>query len=169
MKKFLKIIFITPVTIIMLFVIIVILNIVFGGYSFESDIDCVNSSFNNAFTLETIVYKYENNSNELLIYNSSDNEIFEAVLNKKQVLGKTKYKLKKSSTSAPITYNKNWTEVNRNLRYIFVDYEEDIKNIDCEGYEPVGTKIYYKLPNGEEKSCWIYIIDETKTDEISLS
>ena len=162
MKKFLKTTFFILITIIVLFAIIVILNTIFGGYTFETDIDCVNSNYNNEFNLETIVFKYENNYKEILIYNSSNNEIFECVLDKKQFLGKTKYRLKKSSTSAPVTYHKNWNEVNSNLRYIFVDFEEDIKDVECEGYEPVGTKIYYKIPTGEEKSCWIYVIDKTK-------
>lgn len=153
------------ITIIVSFVIIVTLNIVFGGYNFKSDIDCVNSSYISSYinesNLETIVFKYENDRKEILIYNSSNNEIFECILDKKQFSGETKYRLRKSSTSAPITYRKNWTEVNSNLRYIFVDFEEDIKDVDCEGYNPIGTKIYYKIPNGEEKSCWIYVIDET--------
>lgn len=161
MKKFFKTTFFMLITIIVLFAIIVILNTVFGGYNFKSDIDCVNSKYNNEFNLETIVFKYENNCKEILIYNSSNNEIFECILDKKQFLGETKYRLRKSSTSAPVTYYKNWTEVNSNLRYIFVDFEEDIKDVECEGYNPIGTKIYYKIPNGEEKSCWIYVIDET--------
>lgn len=161
MKKFLKTAFFILITIIVSFVIIVISNIIFGGYNFKSDIDCVNSSYINEFNLETIVFKYENDCKEILIYSSSNNMIFECILDKKQFSGETKYKLRKRSTSALNTYYKNWTEVNSNLRYIFVDFEEDIKDIECEGYNPIGTKIYYKIPNGEEESCWIYVIDET--------
>lgn len=50
----------------------------------------------------------------------------------------------------------------------FFDFENDIENIDCGGYTTIGTRVNYQLRNGEKESCWIYIINKTKTDEISL-
>lgn len=36
-------------------------------------------------------------------------------------------------------------------------YEDDIKDIDCGDSQPKGTQIQ----NGDKKSCWIYVVDET--------
>lgn len=40
-------------------------------------------------------------------------------------------------------------------------YEDDIKDIDCGDSQPKGTQIHYKIQNGDKKSCWIYVVDET--------
>lgn len=140
-----------------------IYNNLFSGYNYGSDLDCIKyHSFKN-HDAQTIVFKYENKKREIILFNTQDNFFYNCILDKKQKNGKTMYRLNCKSNTPPITYHTEWTEVDKNLRYIFVDYENDIEDIDCQGFEPIGTKIYYTIANGEQKSCWIYIIDESVT------
>lgn len=57
-----------------------------------------------------------------------------------------------------VHWYKEWNEVDKHLKYIFVDFENDIENIDCGGYTPIGTRVNYQLRNGDKESCWIYIL-----------
>lgn len=153
---------IIPITLILLICVgAFVTNFFLGGYVYNSDIESINDNYKNGFELKTIIYKYENNDKEILIYNSVNNNVIQCILQKKTFWGKTKYKLCISSTAVPITHRNKWTVVDKDLKYIFVDYQEDIKDINCENLDPQGTKILYELPNGESKSCWIYIVDET--------
>lgn len=162
MKKFIKTIILVPIIIVISFIIIFGINYIFGGYNYESDIDCINHYVGYEYQVNTVLYKYDNNNKEILLYNSNNGTFFNCILDKKNKNGKTLYKFNKSSNTPPITWNTEWNEIDKNLKFIFVDYENDIEDIDCMGYEPQGTKIYYKLANGKEESCWIYIIDKTK-------
>ena len=140
------------------------MQLFFGGYNYTSDIECVNSDSDDTFYIENVIFKYENDKKEFIIYNNPDDIICQFILKKREFLGETKYKSWIMEMPAPpITYHKEWTEIDKNLRYIFVDYENDIEDIDCQGFEPVGTKIYYTIANGKQESCWIYIIDESVT------
>lgn len=164
MKKHFKVIILTPIIIVLLFALLFGYNILFGGYNYETDIDCVNNTIFD-YQVDNVIYKYENEKNEILLYNSKSGRVFQCLLKKRKNLDKIEYKLKYSATAVPITYHKEWAEVDKNLRYIFTDYENDIEDIDCDGFEPIGTKIYYHLSDGTEESCWIYVIDETNMDK----
>ncbi|MDE5984759.1 MAG: hypothetical protein K2H13_05850, partial [Eubacterium sp.] len=141
LKKAILYLIMIPFLIIILFVFSFIVQLFFGGYNYTSDIECVNSS--KSFHIEEVVFKYENDKKEFIIYNDSNYDVCQSILKKREFLGETKYKHWISETAGPITYYTEWTEIDKNLRYICVDYENDIEDIDCQGFEPVGTKIYY--------------------------
>lgn len=148
---------------VLFFIVVLIIHNIFGGYNYMTDIECIEyNSFEN-FDVKTMVFKYENSRSEIIFFNTENNLFYTCYLDKKLKNGKTMYRMKSKSNMPPITYHTEWTEVDKNLRYIFVRYEKDIEDIDCQGFEPVGTKIYYTIANGERKSCWIYIIDESVT------
>lgn len=150
-----------PIILVFLLIFSLLVQFFWSGYDYTSDIECVNSS--KYFECKEIVFKYENDKKVFLIYNDSNNIVYQCILNKRKFLEETKYKLLINRTAAPTPFLKEWTEIDQDLRFIFVDYENDIEDIDCQGFEPVGTKIYYNIANGEQKSCWIYIIDESVT------
>ncbi|MCM1115464.1 MAG: hypothetical protein NC397_08215 [Clostridium sp.] len=167
MKKSFKCILLFLLAIIVLFIMLFSLNYFFGGYSYNNDIECLNHYMSQDCQIKEIVYKYENEDNEILLYNSNNGMFFNCILDKKSNSNVTKYRLNHNSNSTPVTWNNEWEEIGGKLKYIFVKYEDDIKNIDCGDCSPLGTKINYKLMNGEEKSCWIYIIDRTKDNSVS--
>lgn len=140
-------------------------HILFGGYDYESDIECINDLSNNDSNLiddkvDNVVFRYKTGGKELLLYNSADGEFFTSILDYKEKNGKTYYQNWISETKPPITYHTEWEKVSDDFYYIYVKYEEDMEEIDCMGYEPVGTEIYYKLPYGKTERCYIYIIDK---------
>lgn len=165
MKKFLKVIVLLLLTIVIFPLLILGSDYLFGGYNYESDIDCINDYVGFGYQVNKVLYKYENENKEILLYESNNGTFFNCILEKKSKNNKYLYRFKKSSNTPPITWNKEWEEVDKNLKYIFVDYQDDIKDIDCMGYEPEGTKIYYKLEDGKEESCWIYIIDKSQNGD----
>jgi len=140
-------------------VIVVAVNCT-GWYT--SDIDCVNDTGMLVPKIEKVIYKYETNHRELLLYNSSDGEFNRYVLKKIKIGNKNFYKYASYNNMPPIEWDAKWTRITRNLKYIFVQYKDDIEDFDCEGYTPEGTKIHYVIASGEEDWCWIYIIDKTK-------
>ncbi len=131
----------------------------FSGYKYDSDIECINSSV----AYEKTLFKLEDDDHELIYFRSKYTEhINKCELKKKKIFGDIKYKIVALDTSSPHYLDKKWIAFNDDIKYIAVKYEDDIKNIDCEGYKPVGTKINYKKGDGEKTSCWIYVIDKTK-------
>lgn len=140
-------------------------HIAFGGYDYESDIECINDLNNNGSSLiddkvDDVVFRYKTGGKELFLYNSADGEFFTSILDYKEKNGKTYYRNRITKTEPPITYHTEWEKVSDDFYYIYVDYEKDLEEIDCMGYEPVGTEIYYKLPYGRTERCYIYVIDK---------
>lgn len=155
----------SPLIITVCFIIfIIVISVLFSGYKYNSDIECINSvaSGDEFFEINNVLFKFENKSKELVFYNSKDDYVIQCSLRRKEIFGKIKYKFITSSNSGLNYYIKEWQCFDKNIEYIFVKYEDDIKNIDCKGYKPVGTKINYKNGDGKETSCWIYVIDKTK-------
>lgn len=133
-----------------------------NGYRFESDIECVNYNTPSVSQYGKTIYKYENDACEILIYKSNDGTIFESTMHKKIINGKVKYKFhSQNSTSLPTTFYE-WTKVNEDVKYIYLDLYEDIEKVDCGGYEPASEKIEYTYKDGEKDSCWIFVIDKTQ-------
>lgn len=128
----------------------------FFSYRYNSDVEAVSSSLGK---FKSIIYKYETNKNEIVLYNSVDHDTFECTLSKQKIFGNEKYKIKVCHTSAFVSYD--WKKVNRNLKYVSLRNEEDIKNFDCEGYEPIKTKITYTIAKGCNETRWVYVIDKT--------
>lgn len=133
-----------------------------NGYRFESDIECVNYNMPYISQYSKTIYKYENDDCEILIYNSNDGNIFELTMIKKTINDNVKYKFHSQNATSLPTSNYEWTEVNEDVKYIYLDLYEDIENIDCGGYQPVSEKIEYTYQNGEKDSCWIFVIDKTQ-------
>lgn len=165
MKKFLKVIALFLLIVVVFPLLILGIDSIFGGYNYKTDIDCVNSRVGYGFQVKTVLYKYENEDKEILLYEPNNGTFFNCVLGKKSKNGEDLYRFEKGSNTPPITWFKEWVEVDKNLQYIFVDFQDDIEDIDCMGYEPEGAKIYYKIATGEEESCWIYVIDKTKSEK----
>lgn len=133
-----------------------------NGYRFESDIECANYNMPSVSQYSKTIYKYENDDCEILIYKSNDGNIFESTMYKKSLNGKVKYKFhSQNTTSLPTSYYE-WTEVNEDVKYIYLELYEDIEKVDCGGYEPVSEKLEYTYQNGEKDSCWIFVIDKTQ-------
>lgn len=62
------------------------------------------------------------------------------------------YRLNNATNFSPVTLRKEWKIINKNLKYIYVKYEDDIKDMDCGDSQPKGTQIHYKIQNGDKKS-----------------
>ncbi len=169
MKKVLKFLIVFILTFSIQIAIFILWYALDGRYIYESPYEYVktNSECNEIYDsrFEKEVFLYENDDNVIYLYNSPSNEFFTYIFDVKEKDGKKYYSLNYGGTMLPITWNKEWEEVDKNLKYIFVDYQDDIKDIDCMGYEPEGTKIYYKLEDGKEESCWIYIIDKSQNGD----
>lgn len=128
-----------------------------SGYRYNSDIDCVDSSFAYGKTL----FKLEDDEKELIYYSSKYNDyVVKGELKKKKIFGKTKYKTTSLQTQHPYETNE-WIIFNDYIKYIVLKYESHINYIDCEGYEPVGYKLSWINGDGEESGCWIYVIDKS--------
>lgn len=134
-----------------------------GWYS--SDIECVNDRVNSSETVEEVLFRYETGGKELLLYNSIEGEFSQCKLRRRKLAGKSYYKFLSYNNMLPITWEKEWKRLNSNAKYIFVDYEHSIEDIDCNGLTPVGEKIHYTISTGEEKFCWVYVIDKSRKDE----
>lgn len=140
---------------------IVLYSSFFGGYYFKTEEECIRRYVNQNIESKNVVFKYETQNNEIILYNLDNGEFFDCVLDKKVKNGTTLYRLNNTTNTSPVTWDKEWKTIDKNLKYIYVKCKDDIKDINCKDSEPKGTKIYYKLQNGEKKSCWIYIVDET--------
>lgn len=155
-KKFFTIVGSTILAVI-IFVLSFVFYFTFFNYSYNSDIDAASGSLGK---FDSIIYKYETSDSEIIFYNSIDNNTFECVLGKRKYFGNMKYKIKVCNTSALVSYD--WKRVNRNLKYVSLRNEEDIKNFDCEGYKPIKAKITFKTSKGYHETRWVYVIDRTE-------
>lgn len=147
----------STILVIIIFVFLFVFYFTLSNYSYNSDIDAASGSLGK---FDSIIYKYETSDNEIIFYNSTDNNTFECVLGKRKYFGNMKYKIKVCNTSALVSYD--WKKVNRNLKYVSLRNEEDIKNFNCEGYKPIKTKITFKTSKGYHETRWVYVIDKTE-------
>lgn len=171
MKKVIK--SVLKVFLIILFTILIIgLLIVsksyFGRYDTDNEIDCINNSADSYSQIDEIVFRYENDDDVLISYNTDNAGYYFASLDKKNDGNKTLYKTKLLTNGLqPITYEKEWQRITKDIFIIYVDFENDIEEIDCCGYTPVGTKIEYKTAAGKTERCWLYLVDTSQDSDSS--
>ncbi len=137
--------------------------VVLSDYKYDSDVDCITTVTEYKFSeYDKTLCKIEGENKEVLFYRGKNNLLFRCDLKKKSFLGKTKYKFEMNQSNGVNFLSKEWIELDDNVKYIAVKYKDDILEIDCGEYEPIGIKINYENINGEKISCWIYVIDKTK-------
>lgn len=131
----------------------------FFVYHADTDEEAIDSiSLNN---IDKILFKYETESNEILFYQDESMHTYECILTKKKIFGKTKYKNKISWTSALLTSNSDFDDVNKNFKYAILDDKDDLKRFDYEGDELKQYEFSYLSVNGHFRYKYVYIIDNT--------
>lgn len=143
-------------------ILIVGIWMIFGGYTADTDIEAIDRIL--VEPCETVLFRYETDKKEILLYKSKSNDTYECILDKRTIFGITKYRNHEAWTSGLIDYNGNWNIVDKKLRYAIVDDEDDIEQFDCEGFTPIGTKISFTKPDGRSTHRWVYVIDESSNN-----
>lgn len=161
MKKFVKIISLFAVLVI--FVLLLIARFSMVQYTSKSDIEAVNKAYGDVWAYESTVFKYENDNYEIFLYNTKENLPFESVLKKRNFGSETKFKSEFVHTGILCSHDGEWKKVDKKLRYIIVENENDIEKFDCGEFTPIKEKLYYSVTDGTYRTEWIYIIDETKS------
>ena len=166
MKKFIK--KLLKLMLILISVFVVIVGIIscwyFGNdYDYTDKIECLNAYLTSYEQgVNYIVFEYENDDNVVLTFYTNRGGYYRALLAKKIINGTTYYDFMNASTSPPVTYNTTWTRMTKEIFMIYVKYENDIDDIDCCGYTPVGTKITFIDSTGKAGTAWLYIVDTSK-------
>lgn len=154
MKRFYKVLIV--------FIAIIIIIPTFDAlFAYSSDTDeeeIERMSFN---SVEKILFKYETESDEILFYQDKNMLTYECILKKKNFFGKTKYKNELSWTSALLTSNSDFDDVNKNFKYAILDDKDDLKRFDYEGDELKQYEFSYLSVNGHFRYKYVYIIDNT--------
>lgn len=144
MKKFIKKLLKLMLILISVFVVIVgIISCWYfsNDYDYTDKIECLNAYLTSYEQgVNYIVFEYENDDNVVLTFYTNRGGYYRALLAKKIINGTTYYDFMNASTSPPVTYNTTWTRMTKEIFMIYVKYENDIDDIDCCGYTPVGTK-----------------------------
>ena len=141
---------------------VILLHNFIGGYNYESDIDCINSEVLENDYIDNVVFKYENDTQEIIMYQSNDKTFWTGWVYKRTVNGITRYKFKHTATIVP--YNSVTKEV-RTLgcfKYVAVHDGEDITNYDFGKYEPELFEIEFKTYEGKTNKGTLYIADTSK-------
>lgn len=164
LNKLGKVLCITLVVIIVL-IASLILHMVFGGFDADSDIEALQKTVNfQFFECDNIIYKYETEKNEILLYTNKKGVMMECVLDKRSTLGSQKYKNRIVETSAFLDFNGNWNKVNKHLRYYIVENEDEIEKLDFGKYEPIITRIDFSFTTADgidkRNTRWVCVIDE---------
>lgn len=131
-------------------------------YTAKSDIEAVDDIWNSDLeNCETIIYKYETNNKELILYKSKSGTTYECILNKKNIFGETRYKNDICYTSGFVTKLGAWNVVNRDFKYAIVNNENDIEKFDYGNDEFQCEKIDFTFSNGNHRVLYVYVIDKT--------
>ncbi|GEM_PF-2934811 len=142
-------------------VIIIAIPLIDAFFAYHADTDeeaIERISLNN---IDKILFKYETESNEILFYQDKNMLTYECILKKKNFFGKTKYKNELSWTSALLTSNSDFDDVNKNFKYAILDDKDDLKRFDYEGDELKQYEFSYLSVNGHFRYKYVYIIDNT--------
>lgn len=142
-------------------VIIIAIPLIDAFFVYHADTDeeaIERISLNN---IDKILFKYETESNEILFYQDKNMLTYECILKKKNFFGKTKYKNELSWTSALLTSNSDFDDVNKNFKYAILDDKDDLKRFDYEGDELKQYEFSYLSVNGHFRYKYVYIIDNT--------
>ena len=166
MKKFVK--KLSKLMLILISVFVVIVGMIScwffsNDYDYTDKIDCLNAhllSYEQG--VNYIEFEYENDDNVILTYYTNRGGYYRASLAKKIIKGTIYYALLTNSTSPPVTYHTTWTRMTKEIFMIYVKYENDIDNIDCCGYTPVGSKITFIDSTGKAVTDLLYIVDTSK-------
>ena len=146
--------------------LIAIIWFVFGSYTADTDIEAIDEIL--VEPCETVLFRYETDKKEILLYTTKSNDTYECILDKRTIFGKTKYRNHEAWTSGWIDRNGNWNIVDKKLRYAIVDDKKDLEKFDCEGFTPMITEITFKKSDGHLDYRWVCVIDES-TQENSLN
>lgn len=150
--------------ILIFFVIMILLFIVvdhFGGYRFETDIECINSKVPETEQVRNVVFKYENDKQEIIMYQSESGTFWTGLLDKKTVDGSTLYKFNNTATKFP-SYLVGKTRTLGCFKYVAIDVDEkyyDISYYDFGEYTPQQFEIEYTSANGIKWHEYLYIAD----------
>lgn len=142
-------------------VIIIAIPLIDAFFVYHADTDeeaIERISLNN---IDKILFKYETESNEILFYQDESMHTYECILTKRKIFGKTKYKNKISWTSALLTSNSDFDDVNKIFKYAILDDKDDLKRFDYEGDELKQYEFSYLPVNGHFRYKYVYIIDNT--------
>lgn len=142
-------------------VIIIAIPLIDAFFVYHADTDeeaIERISLNN---IDKILFKYETESDEILFYQDKNMLTYECILKKKNFFGKTKYKNELSWTSALLTSNSDFDDVNKNFKYAILDNKDDLKRFDYEGDELKQYEFSYLSVNGHFRYKYVYIIDNT--------
>lgn len=138
------------------------------GYHAYKDIGCIReNNISEEQIEENILFSYENDKAEILLYDSPKNGFYKYHLFKKKIFGTTKYKMKYGDNLKPNGYSKRVYEVDKNLSYTYVNYEREVENVDFQGYTPIYSKVEYVKYDGSKTFCYICIIDKTESGKIT--
>lgn len=156
-KKFMSF-FLTLLTLIS----IILLHNFIGGYNYETDVACINSEVWKSDYVDNIVFKYENEKQEIIMYQTEDKTFWTGLVYKRTVNGITRYKFKHTSTTVP--YNNITNEIKELgcFRYIAVHNDKDIEKYDFVKYEPEMFEIEFKTSDGITNKGILYITDTSK-------
>ncbi len=149
-------------SVVLLIVFIITLHNYLGGYNYESDIDCINSEVTKHDYVDNIVFKYENDNQEIIMYQSKDKAFWTGWVYKRTVNGITRYKFKHTATIVP--YNNVTKEVRKLgcFKYVAVDTKDEIKDFNFGKYEPEEFEIKFTNQRNEYIEAILYIADTSK-------
>ena len=141
---------------------IFVLHSCIGGYVYETDVDCINSEVTKNNYVDNVVFKYENDKQEIIMYQSKDKTFWIGLVYKRTVNGITRYKFKHTATIVP--YNEILKEVRilGCFKYVAVHSNEDIAEYDFGKYEPEMFEIEFKTFEGITNRGNLYIVDTSK-------
>lgn len=146
----------------------IFVNSTFMGYHAYKDFQCVSEHSMSYEQIENnILFSYENDDAEILLYYSPKKGFYKYHLLKKKIFGTTKYKMKYGDNIEPNGFSKEIYEVDKNLSYTYVNYERDIENVDFQGCTPIYSKVEYVKYDGSKTFCYICIIDKTESGKIT--
>lgn len=135
----------------------------FGGYRFETDIECINSKVPETEQVRNIVFKYENDKQEIIMYQSDSGTFWTGLLDKKTKDGTVKYKFNCVETSVPSSVVGRLHKVGC-FEYVAIDVGEkyyDISQYDFGEYTPRQYEIEYTSANGIKRHEYLYLADTT--------
>lgn len=135
----------------------------FGGYRFETDIECINSKVSETEQVRNVVFKYENDKQEIIMYQSESGTFWTGLLDKKIKDGSVKYKFNYVDTSVPSAVVGRIHEVSC-FKYVAIDVTEkyyDISKYDFGEYTPQQFEIKYTSANGIIRHEYLYFVDTT--------
>lgn len=166
-KKLKKIILSIVIIIAILAHFVLVFEFLFVGFDYyDNDIDCINSKWSSLYNTSdsyvnsTIIFKYENNSQELFVVEDSKGEQWVGHLKKIKIGNKCYYGFREmgmySTYYSPLT--NEWKREGK-FKYIFLEDKKDIENFDCKNKEPICTEIDYTSNSGHNLKGYMFVLD----------